>query len=160
MHDSRITNIHSFTSTPASTVVELAEVDLGLRAGRMVLRDHHLDLVQARARPGGAPTYRDTVTSAHRRAVLGDQPLPDPPGGVPLLARRVLVRDQPAVDHLRATDRSPAAARAGYVFRGGGTARPAPDAPCAGAPLPVRELPDRQSLQPPVPPDLLEQLHP
>jgi hypothetical protein len=31
--------------------------------------------------------------------VLGDQPPPDPPGGVPLLARHLPVGQQPPVNH-------------------------------------------------------------
>src|SRR5262249_61927201 len=59
-HDSRSTNIHNFTSTPATMAAELAEVHLGLRARRMRLRHHNLDLVQAQlaAAPGGMPLPR------------------------------------------------------------------------------------------------------
>ena len=31
--------------------------------------------------------------------MLDDQTLPDPPGSMALLARRVLVRDEPSIDH-------------------------------------------------------------
>lgn len=31
--------------------------------------------------------------------MLGDQALPDPPGSMTLLARRVLIRDEPSVNH-------------------------------------------------------------
>ena len=44
------------THRPAIVGVELAEVDLGLRAGQMRLRDRHLTLRPARARPGGGAT--------------------------------------------------------------------------------------------------------
>ena len=66
--------------------VELAEVDLGLSAGQMCLRDRHL----AGQQPEFDPTTRDVTRHRHLRErglVLGDQTLPDPPGSVALLAR-------------------------------------------------------------------------
>ena len=76
--------------------------------------------------------------------MLGDQPLPDPPGGVPLLARRVLVGESQA--SITATHGSIAGrGRAGYTFRGGGTAsgqRLAHRPPMHA--MPIRQLPDRQ----------------
>jgi hypothetical protein len=70
---------------PGDHGVELAEVHLGLGARLMGLRHHCLGVVQAQlgAAAGDIPRHRHL---RHRGAVLGDQPLPDPPGGMPLLA--------------------------------------------------------------------------
>ena len=92
--------------------------------------------------------------------MLGDQPLPDPPGGMPLLARRVL-DPRSSQASITATHGSIAGrGRAGYALRGGGTA----DSnawrtvrrctPCRSANSRIDRL-----LEPPIPPDLLEQLH-
>ena len=92
---------------PGDDGVELPEVHLGLRARRVRLRHHDLHLVQAQlgAAAGDIPRHRHL---RHARAVLGDQPLPDPPGGMPLLARHVPVRQQPPVDDGRIrADRRP-----------------------------------------------------
>src|SRR5215831_13976341 len=84
-HDSRITNIHSLIS-----------------ARRMRLRDRDLDLVQAQfgAAAGDIPRHRHL---SQDRAMFGHQPLPDPPGGMPLLTRYLPVGQQPRIDHRRIT---------------------------------------------------------
>ena len=104
-------------------------------------------------------TYRDTVTSASDGAVLGHQPLPHPPSGVTLLARRLPVRQQPAVDHRHPRiQRRPGPRRVLLARRRNrGLQRLPHRAPMH--PMPLSQLPDRQLLQPPIPPDLLEQLH-
>lgn len=53
--------------------------------------------------------------------MLGDQTLPDPPSGMALLARSILIGAQPGIDHRH--PRSIAGrGRAEYALRGGGTA--------------------------------------
>ncbi|MBK6886570.1 MAG: hypothetical protein IPH03_09075 [Tetrasphaera sp.] len=79
--------------------LELAEVDLGLRARGVDLRDEHLPVNQPELDPAG----HDTPGHRHLRdlrVVFGDQPLPHPPRGMSLLTRYLLVADQPAVDDL------------------------------------------------------------
>ena len=73
------------------------------------------------------------------RAVLADQPLPDPPGRMPLFAWHVPVREQSPVDDGRVRPIA-GRGRGGYAFRGGGTAlaRGLPHGP------PVHMMPDRQ----------------
>ncbi len=105
-------------------------------------------------------TYRDTVTSdtaapcsaisrCHTRRAVWRCFL----GTVP-------VRRQPAVDHLDPRiDRRPRPGEIRLPRRRHRT-RPTPAAPSADAPVPLGELPDRQPLDPPVPPDLLEHFHP
>jgi hypothetical protein len=74
--------------------VELAEVGLAPRAGQMRLRDRHLPINKAELDPAASDVTRNRHLR-HRRAVLGDQPLPNPASGMPLLLRCVLVIDQP-----------------------------------------------------------------
>ena len=67
--------------------------------------------------------------------MLVDQPLPDPPGGMPLLARRVLVRQSASASITAAY--GPIAGRGprGYGLAAAAAPRwPAPAAPSAGAP--------------------------
>ena len=98
----------------------------------MRLRHRDLDPVQAQlgAAAGHIPRHRHL---RQRRAVLGDQPLPDPPGRMPLLARQ---RPGPPAATRRSpphTGRSPAAAAAGRPSAAAGPRWPAPGAPSAGA---------------------------
>ena len=74
--------------------VELAEVDLALRAGKVRLRDRHLPLHQAELDPSADDVTRHRHLR-RRRLVFGDQPLPDPSRRVTLLARRVQVLEAP-----------------------------------------------------------------
>ena len=105
---------------PGDRGVELTEVDLGLRAGQMCLRDRHLPGLQ----PELDPATRDMTRHRHLRArglVLSDEALPDPPRGVALLARGVLIGQKPGIDHRHPLiDRR--RGRTGYALRGGGTA--------------------------------------
>ena len=79
--------------------VELAKVDLSLRARRVDLRDEHVLRGQAELDPAAGDVPRDRHLRQHR-PVLGDQALPHPTGGVPLLAGHALVADEPAIDDL------------------------------------------------------------
>jgi len=94
------------------------------------------------------------------RVVFSDQPLPDPASGMALLLRCVLVRDQPPVDHHHERiDRRPSPRRIRLTRRRHRRLQRLPD----GAPMhavTVSQLTDRQLLQPPISPDLLEQFHP
>ena len=105
---------------PGDGGVELAEVDLSFRARRVGLRDEHVLGHQPQLDPAAGDVPRDRHLR-QGRAVFGDQALPHPPGGVPLLLRHLLVPDEPAVDDLDPrVDRR--RGRFGYTFRGGGTA--------------------------------------
>src|SRR6476660_1590786 len=97
--DRRITNIHNLVHGPGDGRVELAEVDLCLGPGRVGLWDRYLTVNQAEldATEGDVTRHRHL---RQRRAVLGDQPLPHPPRGMPLLTRHLPVTQQPRVDHL------------------------------------------------------------
>jgi hypothetical protein len=140
-----------------------AGVHLRLRCRRVGLR--HESRFQRFSCFGGnlRPALRYVV--AHRRvrqvisAELVDQPGQHPPGGMPLLLRRVQVRAQHAVDRrlkrrqLRgAADRCLARRRhrAGQRL----SHRPAVHV------IPIRQLPDRALFDPRVASDLGEQLHP
>jgi hypothetical protein len=70
--------------------LELAEVDLSLRARGVDLRDEHVlaDQIPLDPAAGDVPRHRHLL---HRCLVLSDQPLPHPPGSVPLLPRHVLL---------------------------------------------------------------------
>ena len=111
--------------------LELAEVDRGLSAARMDLADEHLPVGD----PQLDPPHRDIARDGdlgQPRAVLGDQPLPDPPCGVPLLAAppgpRSARRQSPP-----ATDRSPDATGAGTPSSAAARPMRVPDALCDGA---------------------------
>lgn len=139
--------------------VELTEVDLTLGAGQVGLRDRDLAMVQAELDPAPRHVARHRHLR-HLRAVLSDQPLPDPPGGMALLARRVTVSQQPAVDH-----RGPRVDRRtlsrGITLSRGRLSR----LQCLSHRPPVHLVPlgqlaDRQLILTSIPPDLLEQFHP
>ena len=137
----------------------LAPVDLRFHARVVHLR--HEDLVDRIAQLAPPATH----VLAHRRlgdagAVLVAEALPDPFRGVPLLARRLPVREQPLLDQrpVRPQLRRPPPLGAPARRRPGRGKRlthgPAMDAVAA------RQLPDRQPLPLAVPTDPLEQLHP
>jgi hypothetical protein len=138
--------------------VELTEVDLGLRAGLVCLRDRHLALKQSQL----DPTACDMTRHRHlrtRRLMLGYEALPDPPGGVPLLARGVLVGDEPGIDHGHPLlDRRAGALRIHLARRRDRVLKGLAHRPAMCA-MTIRQLADRQVLEPPVPSDLLEQFH-
>jgi hypothetical protein len=138
--------------------VELTEVDLGLRAGRVGLRHADLDAVQAKLSSAAShiPRHRHLRQD---RAVLGDQPLPDPPGGVPLLARHQPIGQQPAVNHgCVGVDRGPGPLRVGLARRRHRRIQCLPHRPPVHV-MPIGQLPDRGPFDPAVFPDLLEQFH-
>jgi hypothetical protein len=91
--------------------------------------------------------------------VLGDQPLPDPPRGVPLLARHGLIGQQPPVNHLHiGIDRRPGPRRIRLPRRRHRRTQRLPHRPPVYV-MPAGQLPDRVTLGPAVFPDLLEQFH-
>ena len=143
---------------PGDHRVELAEVHLGLRARQMRLRHADLDPVQAELglAAGHIPRHRHLRQGG---AVLGDQPLPDPPGRMPLLARHVPVSQQPPVDHPRIRiDRRLRPLRIRLSGRRHRRVQRLPHRPTVHT-MPAGQLPDRGPLDPAVFPDLLEQLH-
>lgn len=91
--------------------------------------------------------------------VLFDQPLPDPPGGVTLLPRRLAVGHQPLVDQRVVGPKDGGGAPLGPPpgrrdGRGEGLADGA-----AVNPVPLGQLADREALNLAITPDLLELLH-
>jgi hypothetical protein len=127
---------------PGDHGVELPEVHLGLRARRMRLRHHDLHLVQAQlgAAAGHIPRHRHLGQPG---ALLGDQPLPDPPGRMPLLGRHVPVRQQPLIDHRRIpADRRPGPLRVSLPRRRHRAGQRLPHRPPVHM-MPVSQLPDR-----------------
>ena len=81
---------------------DLAEIDLGLSAGEVGLRDEPARVAAPLLDPDLRPALGD-VGPHHRvgdvgHAVLVDEPSEDPGGGVPLLARRVQVGHQDLID--------------------------------------------------------------
>jgi hypothetical protein len=139
--------------------VELAEVDLGFGPWQMLLRHADLNPVQAQLGLAAShiPRHRHL---RQRRAVLGDKPLPDPPRGMPLLARHLHIGQQPAINHRRVrVNRRPGPLRIRLARRRDCIIQGLPDRAPVHV-MPARQLPDRRSLDPAVFPDLLEQLHP
>ena len=144
---------------PGQEHAGLAEVDLRFGPRLVALRHHHLGPVQAQLGPPPRDIPRHSHLGQHR-AVLGDQPLPDPPGRVPLLPRQLLISDQPAIDHLRPRiDRRPGPARIRLPRRRQRAGQRLAHRPPVHL-MPLRQRPDRQPLNPAIPPDHLEDLHP
>jgi len=95
-----------------------------------------------------------------RRAVLSDEALPDPTRGMPLLARRVPIGDQPAVDHGHpGSDSRSSSWRVGLARRRQRRGQRLTHR-AAMHTVTLGKLSDRELLSPSVSPDLLEQLHP
>jgi hypothetical protein len=138
--------------------VELAEVDLGLGTGQMRLRNRHLMGQQ----PELHPTTRDVTRHRHLREgrlVLGNQPLPDPPCGMALLAWGVLVGDEPGVNHRHPpVDRRAGPRRIHLPRRRDRVIERLAHRPTMH-PMTIRQLTDRHVIEPSVSPDLLEQFH-
>ncbi len=144
---------------PADLDHRLAPVDLRLHARLVHLRHEHLIDRVAQLPPPA------TDVLAHGRlrdvgAVLREEPLPDPLRGVPLLPRRLTVREKPRVDQrpIRAQlrRRTPHRLLARRRQRSGERLPHRTPMHTVAA----RQLADRQALPRPVPTDLLEQLHP
>jgi hypothetical protein len=137
---------------------ELAEVDLRLGSRLMGLRHCHLDPVQAEFHLAASDVTRHGHLG-QRRTVLDDQALPDPPRGMPLLPRHVPIGEQPAVDDLDVrVDRRTRPPRIRLTRRRYSARQRLPHRAAVHV-MPVSELADREPLDPPVSPDLLEQLH-
>lgn len=148
---------------PVEVDPEIREVDLGLRGGRVQLRDESLLRGPAgfsedlRAAPRDVVPHRGVGQLAHR--VLVDQPGPDPPGGVTLLARRDEVLAQPAVDDRLRRVQLRRGERAWLAWwRGRRVQRLAHRAPVH--PVPGGELPDREFIAAVIAADGLVDLHP
>ncbi len=143
---------------PTDPGLELAEVDLGLLGRQVRLRHHHQPhpAAQLPADLGDESAHRGL---GHLRALLVDQPLPNPPSGMALLDRRRPVGDQPAAHHrpMRRSQRRRRPLRR-LALRRHRTRQRLPHHPPMH-PVPARQPPHRQPLQPAVPPDPLEQLH-
>ena len=105
-------------------------------------------------------TYRAPPLATPRTPCSSTSRSPDPLRRVPLLARRLPIRDQPRVDQL--ADTGPASAPAGPPAACAAAAAPtqAPAAPSRRC-TPCRRANSRidKPLPLPIPPDLLEQLH-
>ena len=138
--------------------LELPEIDFCFSTCGMRLRHRHLHTVQTQLDPAPRDVAGHRRLRQHR-AVLGDQTLPHPPRGMPLLARRVLIGQQPAVDHRRPlTQRR---LRPCHIRLSRQRHRIAQRL-THRAPMhlmPHRQRPRRQLLHPTITPDLLEQLH-
>ena len=138
--------------------LRLAPVDLGLRAGLVMLRHEHLtDHAKLTTTLTDIPA---DLTLRDRRAMLLDQALPDPPRGVLLLARRLPVSGEPLVDQLaiRTKLRRRAIHRRALHRRHWRRQR-LPHRPPMD-PMPGRQRPRGQPLAIAIAPDLLEQFHP
>ena len=135
----------------------LAPVDLGLRAWLVMLG--HERLTHIAQLPAPRPHIPRDLTLGHHRAVLLNEPLPQPPGGMTLLARRGAVSLQPRVDQrvIRAQPRRRPMLRRALDRRHRRRQR-LPHSPAMHAVL-DRQRPRRETLPITVPPDLLEQLH-
>ena len=136
----------------------LPPIDLRLVAGVADQRHERLaDITQLAALVMHIAT---DLPLRHRGAVLLNEALPDPPGGMTLLPRRLTVREQDLVDHLpiRSQLRCRPDLRRALRRRDRGLQR-LPDRP-AMHPVALRQLADRQLLPRVIAPDLLELLHP
>lgn len=148
---------------PAVDDPQVGEVDLGLRAWLVHLRDVDLLRRPARLGPDLRPAHVHVVP--HRRVrdlgqlVLLDQPGMDPPRGMPLLARRSQVLPQHAVDQRLGRVQPRRRPHRHLPRRWLGRPQRLPDRPTVH-PVPVGQPPDRQLLPPGIPTDRLEQLHP
>jgi hypothetical protein len=134
---------------PGDHRVELAEVDFGLGSRQVRLRHADPDPVQAELgfAAGHIPGHRHL---RQRGAVLGDQPLPDPPRGMPLLARHLPVGQQPAVNNrCVCVDRRPGPLRVALARRRHRRVQGLPHGPPVQM-MPTGQLPDRGSLDPAV----------
>ena len=153
---------------PVQAHPQIGEVDLGLRPGRVALGHEPGHHPSPSGGPGGRLGHQLRATAVHvlrdigvrhLRVVLGAQPLEDPTGGVPLLARRGQVLDQHRVDHLAHRvehQRAPRRALARRRNRRG-------DRLPHRAPMHrilLRQRPDRHLVALPVEPDRRIQLHP
>ena len=146
---------------PGQPHPQLPEVDLGLHARRVMLRDEHLRraaaLLDADLRPAPGHVIADGPVRHVPGPVLIQQPGVDPGRRVPLLARRVQVRPQPPVDHRleRLQPGRPPLRRLARVRLG--VRQRFPHQPPVH-PVLARQRPHRQAPVPRITPDQLEQL--
>ncbi len=147
--------LHQHAGDPG---IELTEVDLRLRSRRVRLRHRHLDGIHTQLEFAAGDIARDRHFRA-RRAVFGDQPLPDPPRRMPLLPRHLPIRKQPPVNDLGvAVDHRPPTRRIGPPRRRNRV--PQCLAHCSTMRVMLcRQFADRQLPITAVTSDLLEQLH-
>jgi hypothetical protein len=137
--------------------VRLAPVDLGLHPRRMHLRHERLHPF-ATLTTTAVNVFPDRPLS-NIGSMLITQPLPDPPRGVPLLARRIPVPVKPRVDQpaiwaeLRCGPADRPALHRRQRRHQRLTHRPTMNT------MTHRQRPDRQALPVAVPSDLLERLH-
>src|SRR5436305_5857864 len=139
--------------------LELPEVDLRLDPRQVSLGHHHLDPIQPQLHAPARHITRHRHLRQHR-TMLGDQPLPNPPRGMPLLTPHLTICQQPPVDHLRpGIHRRPVPPDIGLARRRQRTSqRLTHRSPVY--PMARRQLPNRQLLDPTITPNPLEQLHP
>jgi hypothetical protein len=91
--------------------------------------------------------------------VFGAEPLPDPPGGMTLLARSILILNQPGIDHRHPlVDRRSRPRRIHLARRRDRVIEGLAHRPTMHA-MTIRQLTDRQVIETAVSPDLLEQFH-
>jgi len=147
---------------PSQDHPHLTEVDLRLHARGVLLRDEHLDpppslhLDDSPTQPHPVPHRR--VRQPDRTVFLHQSGM-DPPGGVPLLPRRRQIRLQHLVDG-RLVRVQPGRRPHGCLPRWGPRVHQGGADRSTVHPMPSRELTDRQPLDPLVPANSSEQLHP
>ena len=147
---------------PAQDHPQVGEVDLGLRARFMGLRHERLRRRPAGLGPDLRPPLRHVVAHRrvrHLRVVLIDQPGQHPTGGVPLLPRRVQILGQHRVDRRLERLQLRRHPHRRLPRRRDRAAQRLPHRAPVHVML-VRQLADRQPLDPGVMPDRSEQLHP
>jgi hypothetical protein len=148
---------------PAQEHPQIVEIHLAL--GPRLIRLRHAPRLQRPPRPGEDLRAAPGHIVPHRRIrdrcdpVLVHQPRQDPPGGMPLLLRRVQILPQHRVDQRlhriqRRRREHPRLPRRRHRARQRLPHRPPVH------PVPVCQLPDRQPLPAMITPDRLEQLHP
>jgi hypothetical protein len=136
--------------------LRLTPIDLALRARVGHQRHERLDLADPPPRRSDIPI---DLTLRDLRAVLLDKALPDPPRGMPLLARRLQVTLKPLVDQRPIPPqprRRPSGGRP--LWRRHRIGQRMAHRPPMN-PMTPRQRPDRQTLPREITPDRLELLH-
>ena len=136
-----------------------AEVDLRFGAGLVVGDDRHVHVVEMQLAAAGPDVPADRRLG-DIGTLLVDEALPDPAGGVALLAGRDGVLGQPAPDRLgMGADRGLGAGLDGLARRRDRRRQGLADCPPVDL-VPTRQLADRHPFLPLLPADTLELLHP
>ena len=150
---------------PGQVDVDVAEIDLGVLPGLVGLRDEHLRRPAARLDPDLRLAARD-VGPDHRigdavpvRVMLGHQPVKDPLGGMPLLARGIKISPQDPVDRLFVPIQA-GRARGKLLPRPGPRRRQRQRHGPPAHPVLPGQIPARQSIDPGVPADRRVELDP